>query len=119
MVWSWEAEQDAGVVYLLPPRRPAAPEDESSACFAAKPGLARSFEDGPSSLRGDRWWATHTFDTAEEYDEEAARLGIDETGELSIVTFELGKFLSTSEHFRARTDLFPVRRRRRSVERGP
>lgn len=86
--------------------RPAAPEDELSAYFAAKLSLERSFESRPFPLHGDRWWSAHMFDTAEEYDEEAARLGIDGTGELSIVTFELRKDLSTEEGFRAHTDLF-------------
>ncbi|HEU5130412.1 MAG TPA: hypothetical protein VFU12_20705 [Glycomyces sp.] len=86
--------------------RPAVPEDELSAYFAAKLGLVRSFEDEPFPLRGDRWWVSHMFDTAEEYGYEAARLGIDESGELSLVTFEARKNLSTSEYFQAHIDLF-------------
>jgi hypothetical protein len=46
------------------------------------------------------------LDTAAEFDEEAARLGIDPSGELSIVTFELRKSLSTEEYYRAHLDLY-------------
>lgn len=86
--------------------RSAAPEEELSAYFAARLGLARSEEGEPFPLTGDRWWASHMVDTTEEYDEEATRLGIKAPQELSLVTFELRKSLSTEENFRAHADLF-------------
>lgn len=86
--------------------RPAAPEAELSAYFTARLGLKRSFEQDPFPITGDRWWGTHLLDTAEEFDEEASRLGIDESGELSIVTFELRKSLTTEEYYRAHLDLY-------------
>jgi hypothetical protein len=86
--------------------RPAAPEEELSAYFTARLGLKRSFEEDLFPITGERWWGTHRYDTAEEYDEEAARLGIDESGELSIVVFELRKNLSTEENYRAYVDLY-------------
>lgn len=86
--------------------RSAADEDALSAYFAGRLGLVRSDEDQPFPLRGDRWWVTHRLDSAEEYDEEAERLGIEESGELSIFVFELRKSLSIEEDLRAHFDLY-------------
>jgi hypothetical protein len=86
--------------------RPATAEENLSRYFVDRLGLVRSDKHLPFPLRGDRWWATHRTDSAEEYDEEAERLGLQSADQLSIVVFELRKFLSTAEYYRAHLDLY-------------
>lgn len=86
--------------------RPETSEDDLSAYFTARLGLNRSSEDAPFPITGQRWWGTYQTDTAEEAPEEAARLGLDAGTRISVITFELRKFLSTEDYYRAHVDLY-------------
>jgi len=84
--------------------RPAAPEEELSAYLAERLGLTRIEEDTPFPLKSDRWWV-RTFDPDEDWDSEAARIGV-RTGEMVMVIFEPAKALSAEEELQADYDLF-------------
>ncbi|MCD0446368.1 hypothetical protein LO763_22390 [Glycomyces sp. A-F 0318] len=86
--------------------RPVAPAAALSTYFTARLDLTWSDPVSPFPITGERWWGSCMIDTAAEFDEEAARLGIDPAGDIAVVTFELRKFLSTEGYYRAHIDLY-------------
>ena len=84
--------------------RPAAPEEELSAYFAERLGLARVEDDSPFPLKSDRWWV-RSYDPDEDWETEAARIGVG-TDEMVMVIFEPAKGLSAEQETQADYDLF-------------
>lgn len=84
--------------------RPAAPEEELSAYLAERLSLTRVEDDSPFPLRSDRWWV-RTYDPDEDWETEAARVGVD-VDEMVMVVFEPAKGLSAEEELQADHDLF-------------
>jgi hypothetical protein len=84
--------------------RPTAPDEDLSTYFAERLTLERVEDSSPFPLKSDRWWV-HTVRGDEDWEEEAARIGIS-ANDMVLVVFEPSKGLSTAESFEADVDLF-------------